>query len=369
MKGLSEQKSAVALPQLPKVTVVVPCYNYGHFLSQCISSVLTQKGIDVTVLVIDDASTDQSASVAAALAQKDRRVRLLALPENLGMIKAMNRGLREVNGDYFVKLDADDLLAPGSLERSVALLERYTDVGFVYGRPHHFTGDVPSCLSVRHVMSGVYGLGHPRWTVWPGAQWLELRYKRAVNCISQPEAVIRTSTLRTVGEYNVNLPHTSDLEMWLRLAAVSNVGRINGIDQGYYREHLGSMQRTVNAGLLTDLVGRRDAFISAISASGERIRGAAVLEATVRRQLAVQALDRACRAFDRDKVEAVPVDELIEFATATFCAAMTLPQWRALERRRRRGRRSRWAPTSLAASALRRGREQIAYVRWIRTGV
>jgi hypothetical protein len=355
----SQSKGSGQLLRLPTVNVLVPCHNYGHFLSQCVTSVLTQKDVDVRVIVVDDASNDQSASVAAALARQDARVELISLPENIGMVRAVNRGLREVDGDYFVKLDADDLLSDGSLARSVALLERHPDVGFVYGRPHHFTGNKPPRLRS----------GHEHWTVWPGSEWLAIRYRRAVNCISQPEAMIRTSTLRIAGDYNVSLPHTSDLEMWLRLAAVSNVGRINGVDQGYYRVHPGSMQRTINAGLLTDFVGRRDAFLSALLAAGERLHESAGLETTVRHELAAQALDCACRAFDRDRLDTVPVDKLVEFATATFSAATTLSEWRALQRRQLRGRRSRWAPSSLVSSVLRRSREEIAYARWIRTGL
>lgn len=355
-----EPASTLEKGRIPKVSIVVSCYNYSRFLPDSIGSVLAQEGVELEVIVIDDASTDQSASVAAALARQDPRVRLISLPQNLGMIRAVNRGLHEVEGDYLVKLDADDLLSPGSLQRSVALLERYPEVGFVYGRPRHFTGDVPPRAR----------LGRPRWTGWSGAQWLALRYRQATNCISQPEVVIRTRILRMIGEYNVALPHTSDLEMWLRLAAVSDVGRINGVDQGFYRVHQGSMQRTINAGLLTDFEGRRGAFISALSAAGERLSGTAGLEEAVRRELAAQALDCACRAFDRGRVETVPVDELVDFATTTFPAASTLPEWRGLQRRRGRRRRlSWWRPTSLAAAVLRRTREEIAHARWLRTGV
>jgi hypothetical protein len=72
----------------------------------------------------------------------------------------------------------------------------------------------------------------PRWVVWPGAEWFALRCRLGVNCISQPEAVIRSSVLREIGGYNARLPHTSDIEMWLRLSAAADVGRINGVDQG-----------------------------------------------------------------------------------------------------------------------------------------
>jgi glycosyltransferase involved in cell wall biosynthesis len=344
---------------MARVDVVVPCYNYGHFLTACIASALAQEGVYVNVLVVDDASTDHSAAIARAFAAEDSRVRLISLPTNVGMIPAVNRGIKEATGDYFVKLDADDLLPPGSLERSVALFERHPNVGFVYGRPRHFTDAVPRPRR----------RGRPRWAIWHGAEWFALRCQRGVNCISQPEAVIRMRTLRQVGEYNASLRHTSDLDMWLRLAAISDVGRINGIDQGYYRVHPNSMQRTVNAGLLADFIGRREAFVSALAFARDRLHGTADLEATVRAKLAAQALDCACRAYDRDRLDVVPVDALVEFAMATFVAARELPEWNALQWRKRRGRRSRWTPSCLASALLRRSREEVAYAYWLTTGV
>jgi hypothetical protein len=343
---------------MAKVDIVIPCYNYAHFLEACVQSVLAQEAVEVNVLVIDDGSTDRSAAVASALSDRDPRVRLISLPKNVGMILAVNRGIEEITGEYFVKLDADDLLPPGSLKRSISLLERHPSVGFVYGRPRHFTGTVPPRPRA----------GRQRWTIWPGAEWFALRCRLGVNCISQPEAMIRSSILREIGGYNVNLPHTSDVEMWLRLSMVADVGRINGIDQGYYRVHPNSMQRTVNAGLMKDLAGRREAFVSAFSIAGARLHGAAELEATVRRKLAAEALDRACRAYDRDRVDTQMEARLVEFAVATYPAASSLQEWSGLQKRRQRGRRSRWAPRSLLAAAVRRSREEIAYFRWVRTG-
>jgi GT2 family glycosyltransferase len=350
---------------MPRVDIVVPCHNYGHFLEACVQSALAQKGVDVRIIVIDDKSTDRSASVAESLARRDSRVQLISLSENVGMIRAVNVGLREIEGDYFVKLDADDLLPPGSLARSVALLERHPKIGFVYGLVRHFTGGVPPRFYPRTWLTV---LGRPPWTVWQGDEWLALRYRRAVNCIRQPEIVIRTSTLRKVGVYNVALPHTSDLEMLLRLAAVSDVGHINRTVQGYYRVHPNSMVRTVNAGLLTDLIGRRDAFLSALSAVRTRSSGATDLEAVVRQKLAEDALEWACCAFPSDEVGST--DDLIEFATATFPASYTLPVWRRIEQLQKHGPRSRWSsPRSLAASLLFRSRKEFSYYRWVRTGV
>lgn len=358
------------------VTVLIPCYNYGRFLKQCVASVLTQTGVDVKVVVMDDASTDDSASIAAAIAREDERVRLISLSKNHGMIPAVNLGLREIAGDYFVKLDADDMLSPGSLSRSVSLLETFPNVGFVYGWPRHFSGHQPMFKSTgyRRWTAGATAewlaiRGCRPWTLWQGSEWLELRYRRAANCIRQPEAVIRSSTLKTVGEYNVALPHTSDLEMWLRLAVVSDVGRVNGWDQGYYRIHADSMQRTVNAGIIKDLVGRREAFLNVVPVARERQPANVDLEGLVRKKLAVEAVEGICDAFDRGYVHAVPIDGLKEFAVSTYPDVVNLPIWRGMERRRQRKRHRGWRVASIVASSLRRTRSTIAYFRWVRSGV
>jgi glycosyltransferase involved in cell wall biosynthesis len=343
---------------MSKVDIVIPCYNYGRFLGACVESVLSQRGVDLRVTIVDDASTDHSLQVAETLAKRDGRVRFVPLPRNVGMIPAVNTGLRDVEGDYFVKLDADDILPPDSLKRSVALLDGHPEVGFVYGRPRHFTGAPPRPRD-----------GRPRWTIWSGKSWLELRFRRGVNCISQPEAVIRMRTLRQVGDYDPRLRHTSDLEMWLRLAAVSDVGFIRGVDQGFYRVHPDSMQRTENSGALKDLLGRREAFLSALAAIRWSPREKAKLEATVRRRLAEMALDHICWTYDRDRADIYATKQLLAFATETWPAATSLHMWRSVQCWRLRGRRSRWAPGSLLSALRRRTLGELAALRWIATGL
>ncbi len=367
--------SAEITPGHALVSVLITCYNYGRFLNQCVASVLAQEGVNVRIIIIDDASTDDSAQIATALAWQDPRVRFISLPKNIGMIAAVNLGLQYVGGDYFVKLDADDMLPVGSLQRSVDFLERYPDIGFVYGRPHHFSGDVPRCAGAGHrrwtVGAFVEWLtirGCPKFTVWRGRDWLDLRYRRAHNCIRQPEAVVRCSVLKLVGNYNPNLPHTSDLEMWLRLAAISDVGRINRWDQGYYRVHPDSMQHTVNSGLLTDLIGRREAFLSEALAGSTRSSRGENLEEIVRKELSIEAVAAACAAFDEHFARSAVIEKLVQFATATFPAIVTLPQWRELESRRSK-RRSRWSLTTLISSMIRHAQHELEYLRWMRTGV
>ena len=77
---------------MSRVDVIVPCYNYGRFLRECVESVLGQP-VDVRVLIIDDASTDDTPEVAAALAAEDARVEFRRHAVNRGHIATYNEGL------------------------------------------------------------------------------------------------------------------------------------------------------------------------------------------------------------------------------------------------------------------------------------
>ena len=80
-------RSRHQLSRIPSLTVVIPCYNYGRYLRDCVTSVTTnQPGIDVDVLIIDDNSTDDSLQTALRIAEADPRVRVIAHQSNKGHI-------------------------------------------------------------------------------------------------------------------------------------------------------------------------------------------------------------------------------------------------------------------------------------------
>ncbi len=94
--------------------MLITSHNYARFLTGAVDSVLSQHGVDVDVLVIDDASTDDTVEVSDRLT-RDPRVRVRRHEQNRGHIPSVNEGLDALDGQYIVKLDADDLLAPGAL--------------------------------------------------------------------------------------------------------------------------------------------------------------------------------------------------------------------------------------------------------------
>lgn len=340
------------------VSVIIPCYNYAHFLPGCIGSALEQPGVDVEVIVVDDASTDGSGEVVRDLASRDLRIRLVSRTCNQGPVATFNAGLADVTGEFTVRLDADDLLAPGALCRAVALFDHFPSVGLVYGHPLHFSTLKPAATITR--LRG--------WTIWPGRAWLERRCELGVNCITSPEVVMRQDVVLRVGGQR-ELAQTHDMEMWMRIAAVSDVGHIDGPDQAMHREHPSSRSaRMVDP--LTDLLERRAAFDVLFEGVGGQVPGADELHDKARRALAGEALDHACRAFERGTSATEPIEKYIDFAIDVFPEARTLRVWRALARRRSVSvRYAPLLPHFFASAVVRRLVEEWAYLRWSRTGV
>lgn len=110
----------------PLVSVIVPCYNQGIFLSETLESVLNQTFSDWECLIIDDGSTDDTCKVAKSYVVKDSRFSYLK-KENGGVSSARNLGLDNAKGSYIQFLDSDDILAVRKLEISLDKLKLFRD--------------------------------------------------------------------------------------------------------------------------------------------------------------------------------------------------------------------------------------------------
>lgn len=111
------------------VSVVIPCFNQGHFLEEALASVRGQSRPAAEVIVVDDGSTDATAAVASRFPG----VHCVRQP-NRGLSSARNRGLAASTGDFVVFLDADDRLRPGALATGVEQLQANADCALVFGR-------------------------------------------------------------------------------------------------------------------------------------------------------------------------------------------------------------------------------------------
>ncbi|MDM9646065.1 glycosyltransferase [Rhizobium sp. S163] len=324
-------RKACPLQGVHRVSVVVPCYNYGRFLRQCVTSLITdQPGIDVEIIIVDDKSTDNSLETARQLQREEPCVKVIAHETNQGHIATYNEGLDAATGDYVLLLSADDLVTPGALTRAAELLAAEPSVGLVYGNAIHFHDTLPQS---RTDQSG--------WIIWPGNDWLSLRCKSGYNVVASPEVIMRTSTLRSFGGYRADLPHAGDFEMWLRTSAVADIGFLLNVDQAYHRHHTSNMNKvdfssgTTN-GRFIDLSQRWQSFQVVFSGVGRGLHNAAELLELARKTMSRQALEHVSYAYARGKRD-FPYKRFEALALEIDPAARQSPMGRAVARRERLG--------------------------------
>lgn len=265
------------------VDVVVPCYGYGRYLASCVESVLAQDVPDLRVLVVDNASPDDSLDVARRLAAADPRVSVLARAVNEGPHASFNAGVDWATATGFLVLCADDRLAPGALARALAILLERPDVVLTYGaaRPLGAEDDASAASA---------GADRPGWAVEDGGTLIEALCRYAGNFLPGPTVVVRTAAQTRAGHYRPHLTHADDLEMWLRIARLGRVARTDAV-QGLARLHAGNQ----SAGVGSILPWYREflaAYESFFATDAQDLPDATRLARLARRAVAM----RACRS-------------------------------------------------------------------------
>lgn len=178
---------------MPKVSVVIPCYNQGAFLIEAIDSVLAQTFVDFEIVVVDDGSTD-SETISILDRIDNPQIKILRT-DNGGLAMARNRGILVSTGAIILPLDADDLIAPTYLEKGVSVFADDPGVGVVYSLADKFGA-----------VSGFWQL--PEFS--PGL----LLSENMVFC----SAMFHRGSWEKVGGYNTNMKHGwEDWDFWLSL--------------------------------------------------------------------------------------------------------------------------------------------------------
>lgn len=330
------------------VSVIVPCYGYGHYVRGCVESILAQDGVDLDILVVDDASPDGSWDVVQQLPELDARVRVTRHSMNLGLIRTLNEGIDGAAGRFIVALSADDLLAPGALQRATDALADHPEAAFAYGPVRHLVDD--------EVPTPRLG-GHRPPRIVPGDEWIRQCARMGRNPVWSPEVVVRASAQRAAGGYSDGLPRTSDFEMWLRLATLGSVVVLTGPTHAFYRRHPQNMSRGDDMNDLTNLEFMMDAFESWYAVVGRSFPEGGRLLCSAKATLARQALVRASRALDRR--DGLLVEPLLSFALAADTSVRNTAGYRALRLRKRLGPRVLGVVFSPPAVAVARRTREI----------
>jgi GT2 family glycosyltransferase len=309
---------------MASIDVIVPCYNYGRYLASAVGSALDQPGVDVRILVIDNASEDNSLAVARELSARDPRVQVLARATNQGATASYNAGLDWAAADYLLVLDADDMLAPGALARAAALLDANPDVVFVHGCESRLQPD-----GTLHPPLDTPEVPHPVPQFECGREFVARLCRHPVNSVGANTVVRRTTTQKRVGHYNPALPYTDDLEMWLRLAMQGRVAFTPAV-QAIRRYHPERMSMFYQSVQVRDFVEREKAFISFFGAAGRTLPEAPTLVQAMHRGLGAHAYWSAASHFVRGQYGTA--GQLLELSLKWRPSALILPPVRWLFR-------------------------------------
>lgn len=140
------RRFALNLSFMPKVSVVIPCYNAENFAEACLETLLAQSLHDLEFIFVDDGSTDATAAILDSFVERDPRVRIIH-QENKCQGGARNTGIEAATGEYIGFLDVDDLLSPAYYELLYAAAKRH-DADIAWGNLKLFPKNKPPKYAV-----------------------------------------------------------------------------------------------------------------------------------------------------------------------------------------------------------------------------
>jgi len=206
-------RTPAATTDSPAVSVCVPTYNYGRFLTDCIESVLQQDFADFEIVITDDNSTDGTAELVARFAAKDPRVRYIKNEQRLGMNGNIKRAADLARGRYIKMLCADDWIAPRCLSRMVELMDKHP--GAALG--------TSACIITEEDgrATEVQFLFGQDVSLIPGDEMLE-RMARGEGFGGNSSFFIRAESYKNVGGYDGTIPYAADYHLAARLCQIGD---------------------------------------------------------------------------------------------------------------------------------------------------
>ncbi len=275
-----------------RVTVYIPSYNYANYLQQAINSVLVQTLKDYEIILIDDASTDDTNKLLSKY-EHVNNIRVIRFQQNQGLIKCCNKALAESKGDYIIRLDADDFIDENALLFMTKYLDVHPDVCAV-------TSDYFLVAENGNVLS--YGS--------------EINFSQQRITEAAPRGAglfVRTSCLKAIGGYDESAKNQDGYSLWSKFKKFNHVLKKINAPLYHYRRHernvtnnmeiIASSRRKIKESLLKDsqtkptVLGiipvRKQASFSA-NLPFERLGEKTLLDYTLEEAKKSRLLDKIC---------------------------------------------------------------------------
>lgn len=208
----------------PKLSVLMAVHNSREYLESAIKSILNQTYTDFEFLITDDGSTDGSNEVIATLAKQDPRI-VHRFRENRGLTSTLNELASYARAPYLARMDADDLSLPDRFEKQIRFLEKYSEVSLVGG----------AILIIDNRDRPIFTISNP-----VDGKKIDEHNLIGKVAIHHPAVIMRTSVFKQVGGYDEDFSSAQDLDLWLRMAEVSQLANLGDIVLKY-RIHEGSI--------------------------------------------------------------------------------------------------------------------------------
>ena len=186
----------------PRISVVIPNYNHAHYLPRCLNAMLNQPVLPFEIIVVDDASTDNSLEVLRSFAERHPIIRVHPNERNMGTNLSVNRGLELARGDYVGFPAADDEVKPGVFEHFVRMLRAHPEAGGCSG--------LCEWRCTRTGLTWHVGTDMPRRACYLSPRELVALAKRGRLGIAGQNAVFKKSALLEAGGYIPELKWFAD---------------------------------------------------------------------------------------------------------------------------------------------------------------
>lgn len=235
---------------LPKVSVVIPNYNYEKYVARTINSVLAQTYPNLEIIVIDDGSKDNSLEVLKSFGDKIKVVR----QKNQGVSRARNYGVELSSGEYIAFLDADDLWLSDKIEKQLAKFKTNESYGLVH-----------CSMSLINLEDEIIGENSSGQEGWVFEEFL--KFQSGVVIGAGSTALLKRSVFEEIGGFDLRLSTSADWDLSCRIARRYEIGFIRE-PLALYRIHNSNMHSNINLMRHDMLIG----FEKAFAAEPERLR-------------------------------------------------------------------------------------------------
>ena len=211
------------MKQLPIVSVIMPAYNAERTLAEAIESILAQEFRDFELIIVDDGSSDGTATILKRYARTDARIVILTNALNQGISRSRNRALGVARGEYVACLDSDDVAVPSRLGQQLEFMNKNPDCVLL-----------GSDLTIIDERSAIVGQ-----RVYPHSDEELRKAMPRLNPFAQPASMFRAELARKIGGFREDLPLCEDYDFFFRLA---EHGKVSNLAQPLTRYRVSSTQ-------------------------------------------------------------------------------------------------------------------------------